>query len=324
MFLQKVRLLRRLFMPSSKSKSILITGGAGFIGSHLAESLLAEGHNVWIVDNLSTGKLENIPAGAELIRQDITGLEAAYTQLSKLRIDTVYHLAAQADVATSLRFPDQDARVNILGTLKVINFVHDYKIRKLIFSSSCAVYGDPIELPLLETSAVQPIAPYGIGKLASEHYIRFAGLNYGFVYTIFRFGNVFGPRQSCGNEGGVVAIFADRMVKKQSCTIYGDGLQTRDFVYVKDIVYALHLALESGDNQLLGISGQKEETILSIHNQLSRLTGNTLPPEMQPARAGDVYKIFLSNSKAREKLGWKPTWELEAGLKEVADFFLSI
>ncbi|MBP7461161.1 MAG: NAD-dependent epimerase/dehydratase family protein [Candidatus Delongbacteria bacterium] len=308
-------------MPSFEQKPVLITGGAGFIGSHLAEALLAEGRPVWIVDNLSTGKEENIPAGAQLIQHDITELETIHDRLGELQIDTVYHLAAQADVNTSLRFPDQDARVNILGTLKVINFVRDFNVRKLIFASSCAVYGEPVELPLTEESATAPISPYGIGKLASEHYIRFAGAHYGFAYTIFRFGNAFGPRQSSGNEGGVIAIFADRMLRQEACTIYGDGLQTRDFVYVGDIVRALRMALDSGDNRLLAISGQREETILAIHHNLSLLTGNQLEPVMKPSRSGDVYKIYLANTLAADVIGWRPEWKLVDGLNEVVNAF---
>jgi len=223
---------------------VLVTGGAGFIGSHVVDAVLAAGHTAVVVDNLSTGGSENVSPEAELVRLDIRDprLNAVF---ARVRPDVVSHHAAQADVRRSMHEPDSDADVNIIGGINVLRCAARNGVRKVIYASTAAVYGEPVDLPVSETHRLRPLSGYGISKLALEHYVEMIALANGMEFTIVRYANVYGPRQDPHGEAGVVAIFALRMLEDRACTIFGDGSQTRDFVFVGDCA-ALNVALLDG------------------------------------------------------------------------------
>ncbi len=306
-------------MPSSKR--ILVTGGAGFIGSHLVDRLLHDHHEVWVIDDLSHGKVENLSDSAHLIVAGISQISEIPELNNNQTFDIIYHLAAQADITTSLIDPIADAQINIIGTLQVLAWAFHQKNTQFIFASSCAVYGDPEQLPVTESTPVNPISPYGIAKYSSERYIRaFCELRQ-IPYIIFRFGNVYGPRQASDNEGGVVSIFTDRLLRGEPCAIFGDGHQTRDFVYVHDIVQALVMAQRTKENHLIQLSGQKPISIIELYQKIGQLTNCSTKPNYASPRSGEVKHIYLANQFAHKTLNWQPQYSIDEGLTEVIGFF---
>lgn len=302
-------------------RTILITGGAGFVGSHVAERCLESGYRVVVIDNLSSGCRENVPPDAEFCELDINDPELSLL-VSKIRPDAVVHLAAQASVAKSVDEPDKDAAVNILGTLRVLEAARMSEVRNVVFASSAAVYGAPRVVPITESCVPDPVNPYGVAKLTAERYIRVYCSLYGFRAVVARFANVFGPRQRAEGDGGVVAKFLGAMVRGDRPVVYGDGHQSRDFIYVKDVAEAIYQALqylfarEQPDFLVANISTGESISLLELLKLLRELIPGSLYPEHRPPRVGDIQHSCLDNSLAKQTLGWYPKYSLSEALEE--------
>lgn len=286
----------------------VVTGGAGFIGSNLVDALLARGDEVVVVDDLSTGKRENVAAGARLVELDIRdpGLVDVFAEA---RPEACFHLAAQADVPTSVARPDFDAEVNVVGTIRVLLAAGDVPV---VFSSTGgAVYGE-CERAAREDDPRAPLSPYGVAKLAAEEYLAAWNRLRGTRHTTLRFGNVYGPRQEAGLEGGVVAIFLNAMAARRETVIFGDGRQTRDFVHVHDVVRSLLLA--PGKGGVYNIGSGVETSVLELHERCRAVSGDGRPPRHAEPREGDLLRSVLDVSHARAGLGWRPEVSLDEGL----------
>ncbi len=301
---------------------ILITGGAGFIGSHLADALLAEGHEVTIIDNLSTGTKKFIPRAAEFIEADIRD-EKLSAIFESHHFDVIYHEAAQTMVPVSIKDPHYDADENIMGLLSILENARKTGVKKVIFSSSAAIYGDNTKLPLKETEKPAPESFYGLTKWMTEEYLALYHKLYGLHYTVLRYSNVYGPRQGANGEGGVIYIFSKALAEKKPITIFGDGTQTRDFISVHDIVAANVAALSLGNEGIMNVSTASEISLTDLAEKMVSLAG--LPASYihyGPARTGDIYRSSLSNEKIKSLLHWAPAYDLEKGLKDTLEFFL--
>lgn len=293
---------------------ILVTGGAGFIGSHVADRLVAAGHEVAVVDNLSTGRREFVPPQAHFYQYDINSTEAA-DLVRAWRPEALVHHAAQMNVRFSVAHPVTDARENILGSLNLLQAAAEGQVQKIIFASTGgAIYGDEAPIPARETDSPWPDSPYGIAKLAVEHYLRYYQREYGLTTISLRYANVYGPRQNGLGEAGVVAIFIEKFLAAQQPIINGDGLQTRDFVYVADVVAANLLALGYPHSGTFNIGTGKETDILTIYLKLQELAQSPLGPVHGPAKPGEQRRSALDANLARKKLGWQPLVPLEEGL----------
>jgi UDP-glucose 4-epimerase len=295
-------------------RRILITGGAGFIGSHVAEAVLAAGHDVAIVDNLSTGRREFVPAAARFFPYDIKAKET-FGLILEWRPQVLMHHAAQMSVRLSVADPVFDAQENIFGSLNLFQAAVRAGAEKIIFASTGgAIYGDQAPIPAAETDKAAPECPYGVAKLAIEHYLHFYHREYGIVPVSLRYANVYGPRQNGLGEAGVVAIFIEKFLADQQPVINGDGRQTRDFVFVRDVVAANLLALEYSEAGIFNIGAGKETDILTIYLKLQQFTGSPLGPVHGPAKAGEQRRSALDARLAQEKLGWQPQMDLDEGL----------
>ncbi|MGQ9684375.1 MAG: NAD-dependent epimerase/dehydratase family protein [Anaerolineae bacterium] len=302
---------------------ILVTGGAGFIGSHVVEAYLAAGHEVAVLDNLTlvgSGKREYVPAGVRFYEVDIRG-EALREAMADFRPQAVSHHAAQASVKISMDDPTYDAEVNVLGLVNVLRACSQAQVEHFIYVSSAATYGTPESLPLNEESPQNPESAYGITKLAGEWYTRMWHASYGLGYTIFRYANVFGPRQDPMGEAGVIAIFTHRMLSGEPVRIDWDGEQAKDYVYVGDIARANVLALERGRNQTYCLGAGAPTSVNALYERLSALTGTRVPIMRAPKRPGDVRLQYFDPSRARDVLGWRPEVPLEQGLQETVEYF---
>jgi UDP-glucose 4-epimerase len=300
---------------------ILLTGGAGFIGSHVAESLLERGHEVAVVDDLSCGKRENIPEAARLYEADIrSGCTCVFEEFAP---EALCHQAAQMDVRRSVREPDFDAEVNILGTVRLLQNCMKYDVRKVVFASTGgAVYGEQETFPVSEDHPQYPVSPYGVSKLAGERYLNFYRVQYGIPYVALRYANVYGPRQDPHGEAGVVAIFCGNMAAGKPSTINGNGEQTRDYVYVEDVARANVLALEK--DPLPGaynIGTGAETSVNRLYELLQDLSGKNLPPRIGPAKPGEQLRSSVDPSRAGRVFGWHPEMSLANGLGETLRFF---
>ncbi|MFC4765829.1 NAD-dependent epimerase/dehydratase family protein [Effusibacillus consociatus] len=293
----------------------IVTGGAGFIGSHLVDTLVTAGAKVHVIDNLATGSGEYINPGATFHFLDIRSQEAKDLILRE-RPDAVFHQAAQVDVQRSIHDPGYDAQVNIIGTVNVLEACRQASVKKIIYASSCAVYGDLNTDRITEDDPTDPISYYGVSKLTPEAYIRIFHRLYGLPYTILRYANVYGPRQTPKGEGGVVAIFLDRIKKGLPLRIHGDGEQTRDFVYVKDVVAANLAAFQHGKQDVIQVGTSTRTSINQVVRLLSKLHGTDLPVVYEQERPGDIKHSCLDNRKAYEKLGWQPKYDIVHGLEE--------
>lgn len=302
--------------------NILITGGAGFIGSHLADALLAEGHRVTIIDNLSTGSARFIPEKAEFICADIRDT-SSLAFFSDHHFDAVYHEAAQTMVPRSIEDPHFDGDENIMGLLSILEASRKNGVKKIIFSSSAAIYGDNPALPLSEEENPAPASFYGLTKWMTERYLSLYRSLYGLDYTILRYSNVYGPRQGAHGEGGVIYIFAKCLAEGKALTIFGDGSQTRDFINVHDVVSANLCALTKGSGAICNVSTGTEISLNDLAAGMIRLSGKDLPVIHGPERAGDIYRSCLDNRKAEKALQWNPAIPLETGLAETISFFAS-
>ncbi len=299
---------------------VLVTGGAGFIGSHIVDALVGTGCTVTVVDDLSTGRLENINPRVNFFR---AGVESAdlIEVIAAERPDTVMHQAAQVDVQRSLREPGSDAEANILGVINLLEACRRYGVRKVVYASSAAVYGTPHYLPVDEKHPVKPQSPYGISKFAAEHYLRIYNEIYGIQFTVLRYANVFGPRQDASGEGGVVAIFIKRVMQGEAPPVFGDGEQSRDFIFVKDVAAANLAAIHRGSGRILNIGTGAGTSVNNLFQSIRKITGSQLEPSYYPARPGDIVHSRLTNEKAREELDWSPSFSLEEGLRESVQFY---
>ncbi len=305
-------------------KRILVTGGAGFIGSHVSDALLAAGHEVAVVDNLSTGRREFIPATAHFFPYDIKAKEA-FDLIVNWRPQVIIHHAAQMSVRLSVADPVFDAQENIFGSLNLFQAAVQSGVEKIIFASTGgAIYGDQAPVPANETDKAEPECPYGVAKLAIEHYLHFYHREYGIVPVSLRYANVYGPRQNGLGEAGVVAIFIEKFLANQQPIINGDGLQTRDFVYVGDVVAANLLALEHPRPGIFNIGTGLETDILTIYLKLQQITGSPLGPVHGPAKPGEQRRSALDARLALEKLGWRPQVKLDEGLSQTVAAFKAL
>lgn len=302
---------------------ILVTGGAGFIGSHIVDALIAQGHEVAVMDNLITGRKENLNAQAKFYHVDIRDQEIENI-FQRERFEVVYHQAAQMDVRKSVADPRYDAEVNILGTLNLLQQAQKTGVKKFIFASTGgAIYGEQVQFPAGEEHPTWPASPYGITKLACEKYIVFFGQNYGINYALLRYANVYGPRQSPHGEAGVVAIFTSRMLSGEQPVINGDGKQTRDYVYVGDVVAANLRALDYPQNDYFNVGTGIETDVNELFRILNRATGNRMKELHGAAKAGEQLRSVLSYDKAARLLDWRPKVALEQGLTQTVQWFQS-
>jgi UDP-glucose 4-epimerase len=289
----------------------VVTGGAGFIGSHVVDALVEGGDEVHVVDNLATGRRENLNPGAALHERDIR--EPLDPLFAELRPEVVVHLAAQADVGTSVERPAFDAEVNVLGTLNVLEAARPHGAQLVFSSTGGAIYGE-CERPAREDDPRRPLSPYGTAKLAAEEYLATWNRLYGTRHVALRLANVYGPRQLAALEGGVVAIFADRLRAGEGVKIFGDGEQTRDFVYVGDVVEAV-LAAIGRDGGVFNVGTGKETSVNDLFEACRRAAGAGAEAEHAPTRPGDVLRSVLDVSRSERELGWQPRWSLEDGLR---------
>lgn len=300
---------------------ILVTGGAGFIGSHVVDAYIAAGHEVFIVDDLSTGKRENLNPRAHFIHADILDLSVRKL-IAAEKIDVVNHHAAQMDVRRSVADPLFDARVNLLGMLNVLEGARETQVKKIIFSSSGGtVYGEQEVYPADEDHSTKPICPYGVSKRAGEHYLYFYRAEYGIPYVALRYANIYGPRQDPHGEAGVVAIFTLRLLADNQPIINGDGKQTRDYVFVADVARANVAALQTDYCGPINIGTSMETDVNQLFQHLRTLTRSSLPEMHGPAKPGEQRRSVLAWNRAREVLGWRPEIGLEEGLRHTVEFF---
>jgi len=302
---------------------ILVTGGAGFIGSHVVDAYVAAGHQVAVLDNFSTGRAANVNPAAEVHHVDVREQTEVAKLVAAFQPDVINHHAAQAEVPKSVSDPAHDAHVNILGGLNLLKASVDNSVRKFIFSSTGgALYGEPDVVPADEDHPVRPLSPYGTSKYAFEQYLGTYQRTFDLDYTVLRYANIYGPRQDFhAEEGRVIAIFASRMLLGKPVTIDGDGTQSRDMLHVADVATANLAALESGSGGTFHVSTGIPLTVNDMFRKLALLTDYKIEPRFGPARKGDVYRIALDNSRAKEQLGWQPQIRIEEGLRLTVDYF---
>jgi UDP-glucose 4-epimerase len=300
---------------------ILVTGGAGFIGSHIVDAYLGAGHKVCVVDDLSSGSQINVPEGVRLHQVDIRSDRLADVFEAE-RPDVVSHQAARANVRESFERPLLYADVNVVGSLNVLECCRKYGTKKVVYASTGgAVYGEPMWLPVSEDHPIRPLDPYGASKHHVEHYLHLYRVNFGFSFTVLRYPNVYGPRQNPQGEAGVVAIFAAQMLRGSKPVVNGTGEQQRDFVHVSDVAKANVLALKRGDNAFLNIGSGIGTSVNAIFSTLANLTGFRQTAIHGPAKKGEVCRIYLNPERAQEVLGWRAEMSLEEGLSSTVEFF---
>jgi len=300
---------------------ILLTGGAGFIGSHVADTLTADNNDLIVIDNLSTGKKEQVPGSASFYEQDI--IDPSINEIfKKEKPETVIHHAAQVSVNSSVKDPFKDMDINIRGTLQLLEACVKHGVKKFIFASTGgAIYGEHDYFPADENHPLHPLSPYGITKLCAEKYLYYYYKTYGLKYTVLRYSNVYGPRQDPLGEAGVIAIFVMKMLRDQQPVINGTGEQTRDFVYVKDVAKANLLALKNNIIGAVNISTSQETTINDTFTLLNKITGKDIPIKHGPPLAGEQFRSVLSNKNAKQEILWEPATSFTEGLKQTVDFF---
>jgi len=294
---------------------VMVTGGAGFIGSHIVDLLIQEGHEVLVVDNLVTGKKKNINPRAKFYKLDILDFELEEI-IKREAPEVIIHQAALVYVQQSLQKPLEDGKVNILGTLNILRLANLYGVKKVIYASTCAVYGESLGKWSNEEDPINPISFYGASKYMAESYLKLFHKLYGLDFTILRYGNVYGLGQNSQGEGGVIPIFLEKIKRGRAPIIFGDGEQTRDFVYVKDVARANILALNKGAGETLNIGTGIGTSINNLYQSLREILHFSIHPLYQWQRLGDVKHICLNPNKAREVLGWQPRYSLHEGLVE--------
>lgn len=299
---------------------ILVTGGAGFIGSHIVDAYIKLGHRVVIIDDLSTGDINNVNPDATFIKLDIKSPELEQV-FRKFGFDVVNHHAAQINVRRSLDDPLFDAEVNIIGSLNILNLLAKHKIKRFIFASSGgAIYGEPDRYPITEDFSTEPFSPYGVAKLTVENYIKVFSKLYNFNYVILRYSNVYGPRQISKSEAGVISIFINQILENKECFVNGDGEQTRDYVYVGDVVKANVLALNA-QSDFFNIGTGVETSVNKLLDVLSQILNREIPHSHRAPIPGEVLKNVLNFSKAKNFLGWIPEIPLSKGIELTYQYF---
>lgn len=298
----------------------LVTGGAGFIGSHIVDLLVAEGHDVAAVDNFVTGKRTNLNRRARFYEVDVTSPMFAHI-LAATQPEVVFHEAAQMSVKASTDDPLYDARVNVMGLVNVLEACTSTGVRKVVFASSGATFGNPVYLPIDEEHPQKPESPYGITKMVAEHYLKYYARDRGLEFTALRYGNVYGPRQDSYGEAGVVAIFTRQLLTGQVPTIHWDGEQVRDYVYVSDVARANLLAATAGDGRCYCIGTGVGTSVNQIYRAVNEAIGVNIPPHHAPRRPGDLRTAFFDVTRARNELGWEPTTSLAEGIREAVKSF---
>lgn len=305
---------------------ILVTGGAGFIGSHLLQLLQGQqGVEVVVYDNLSSGRREHVPKAIRLVEGDVRDAEGLANLFASEAFDSVVHLAAQTMVPYSLSHPEEDCQINLLGLINILECCRKYAVKHIVFSSSAAVYGDNLNIPLHEEEKPMPTSAYGITKMASEHYLRMYHDLYGLNTTVLRFANVYGERQGAGGEGGVVSIFCKLLAAGQGVTVFGNGEQTRDFVYAGDIAEALWRGSQLEGHHVINISTQKETSVNQLLAAFKQAVGREFPVQYAPIREGDIFRSVLANGRCVELLGFCPAMNLQEGVaRTYADYLQKI
>ena len=305
---------------------ILVTGGAGFIGSHLLQLLQGQqGVEVVVYDNLSSGRREHVPKGIRLVEGDVRDAEGLANLFASEGFDSVVHLAAQTMVPYSLSHPEEDCQINLLGLINILECCRKYAVKHIVFSSSAAVYGDNLNIPLHEEEKPMPTSAYGITKMASEHYLRMYHDLYGLNTTVLRFANVYGERQGAGGEGGVVSIFCKLLAAGQGVTVFGNGEQTRDFVYAGDIAEALWRGSQLEGHHVINISTQKETSVNQLLAAFKQAVGREFPVQYAPIREVDIFRSVLANGRCVELLGFCPAMNLQEGVaRTYADYLQKI
>ena len=299
---------------------VLVTGGAGFIGSHLVDRLIKEGHKVIVADDLSRGRLENVNEKADFEKTDITSKKFP-DLIKKNKPDVIFHFAAQSSILKSIKNPSRDILINLLATQYLLDLVKGAKVKKVIFASSAAVYAESKNLPIPEEDTKGPLSLYGVTKLCSEYLLQNYHKIHGLPYTSLRFANVYGPRQDMSAEGGVVAIFIDKILKTDQAIIFGDGTQTRDFIYVSDVVEACLLSLKNDVIGEFNIGTAKETSILSLYKKLIKLSNLKVSRKFKKCRFPEAKRNSLSFKKFQNACNWEPKLDLDRGLKRTFDYF---
>ena len=301
---------------------ILVTGGAGFIASHITDALVNEGHQVVVIDDLSSGFEKNINPKAKFVKGNICDKELVEKLFSEEKFDLVNHHAAQMDVRRSVKDPAFDANTNIIGTINLLQNAVKYKLKKFMFASTGgAVYGEQVYFPADENHPTQPRSPYGISKLAVEKYLYFYSAEYGLNYTILRYANIYGPRQNPFGEAGVVAIFSTKLLKGEQPVINGSGEQTRDYVFVGDVVKANLLTLNDTANDIYNVGTGIETNVNQLFHKLNSIIKANKEEKHGPAAPGEQIRSVITSEKLFKKFGWKPSTNLDEGLKLTVDFF---
>jgi len=301
--------------------NILVTGGAGFIGSNVVDALVEKGHKVAVVDDLSTGKEKNLNPNAQFFNIDLREKDALKEVFQSVRLEIICHIAAQIDVRKSAAYPTFDASVNIIGSINLFELAVKYNVRRIIFSSTGgALYGESENLPASEDTLVAPLAPYGVSKYCTEQYLDYFKRMYGIERVILRYANVYGPRQDPLGEAGVIAIFTGRILNGENPIIYGDGNQTRDYVHVEDIVKANLLAMDSKQG-IYNIGTGIETSVNELVEMFSTVLNKDVKPVYEPPRKGEVQRIALDGTKAKEELGFIPQFFLEEGLEKTLKWY---
>jgi UDP-glucose 4-epimerase len=303
---------------------VVVTGGAGFIGSHLADAFLARGDEVLVVDDLSSGKRERVPEGAELAELDVADGEALRTRLEDFGVELVCHLAAQASVTVSVENPDLDFASNVRGTFNVCQTAGALGARIVFASTGGALYGnDPAEIPTPETEIPQPLSQYGASKLAGEAFVATQARSNGLRHVVLRLGNVYGPRQTPHGEAGVVAIFSDRLLRGEAPIVFGHGKPTRDYVHVADVARAFTTAADSELTGTFNIGWGRETSVLELLDVVQRAAGTRVEPQLEPLRHGELDRSAIDSRLAADVLGWRPELDFEEGIAETFRWYAS-
>ncbi len=299
---------------------VLVTGGAGFIGSHIVDSLIVQGHEVAIIDNLSHGLKSNINGQAKFYNADIRD-SCIHNIFKEFKPEVLCHHGAQVKVPSSMDNPINDADINILGTINLLEACRKNGVRKVIYPSSAAIFGNPKYLPIDEKHPLNMISPYGISKHSVEHYLKVYKELFGLRYTVLIYANVYGPRQDCTGEGGVIAIFADRFYRNEAVSVFGNGEQTRDFVYVEDVAAANIEALQGLDDDNYNVCTNQSISISNLLKVFKQLTARGTTIQYEAQRKGDIIHSYMSYDKINEACGWKPKTDIETGIQNTLKYF---
>ncbi|MFS0603721.1 NAD-dependent epimerase/dehydratase family protein [Peribacillus frigoritolerans] len=304
-------------------KKVLVTGGFGFIGSHIVDTLIRNNYEVAIYDNLSTGSIGNVQAKVTPFFGNVEDEVLLENAMETFRPDYVIHQAAQVSVQQSISDITNDARINIMGTINIAKLSHKYAVKKIVFASSAAVYGDADVMPITLSHLTSPLSPYGASKKTAEDYLKLAKELYDLNYVNLRYSNVYGPRQTASGEGGVISIFTNLVIKNERPVIYGDGTQTRDFIYVKDVADANLKALEYEESGTFNVSSTTSTSINQLISIIQSFGSHDLSPIYQPAKNGDIKESILCNKTTLQKLAWHPAYSLEQGLTSTYEYYLN-